>query len=424
MTGNAKVWSQTVPGPLLDVAAPATDTLVVTLGASGDNAYGNAAGTSFAAPHVSGTAALMLSAYNKGIPLSRDRLRPEDVEHVLEATSRDVAPSGWDMYTGKGLINASAAVAGVTYEKGYGNFIVHVSVSANPSGIAAGTVTVQPYGGPTNYYIEGGKQYTGSVPVGSASVKPGVYYAQAYKVTLRGPSYLGNPDYYLSGAWGLNGSVGASATVPTTFYGPPVPFSDFPSRTSQLVTAEPGVEADPTTASKRGITVVGYVYDLIQYYPLQGNPAGGTAYTIAAGADANFTRQWIPFDPNTNSTGSIRQMSYSLWLHNLKTVASFRAVNPGDDGSSLGDATTASVAYPNPAASQVTLRYPSSDDENTLVELTTAAGKSVRTEKVTNRHSSTVSEASLDLDGLPTGVYFYRIVTGKQVFRGRFAKGE
>ena len=39
--------------------------------------------------------------------------------------------------------------------------------------------------------------------------------AQAYKVTGRGPSYLANPNHYFRGAWGLNGSVGPSSTVPT-----------------------------------------------------------------------------------------------------------------------------------------------------------------------------------------------------------------
>lgn len=58
-------------------------------------------GTSAAAPHTAGVAALVLNA-NSG-------LSPEQVKIILENTARDVGPAGVDYLTGYGLINASDA---------------------------------------------------------------------------------------------------------------------------------------------------------------------------------------------------------------------------------------------------------------------------------------------------------------------------
>lgn len=65
---------------------------------------GTSSGTSFSAPHVSGTLALMLSA-NPGLSLS------EAIE-ILKQTSVDLGDHGPDSRFGAGLINAGQAVAG------------------------------------------------------------------------------------------------------------------------------------------------------------------------------------------------------------------------------------------------------------------------------------------------------------------------
>jgi subtilisin family serine protease len=59
-------------------------------------------GNSFSGPHVSGTAALMLSA-NPELPAWR-------VKEILEDTAQDIAPAGKDNLTGAGLIDAFQAV--------------------------------------------------------------------------------------------------------------------------------------------------------------------------------------------------------------------------------------------------------------------------------------------------------------------------
>ncbi|MBD3637185.1 MAG: S8 family serine peptidase [Crocinitomicaceae bacterium] len=69
-------------------------------------------GTSAAAPHITGTAGLMMSYYNDTIAAHKN-LAPEDIEYILEMTAidRDTANfPGVDSLTGYGLIDAGAAL--------------------------------------------------------------------------------------------------------------------------------------------------------------------------------------------------------------------------------------------------------------------------------------------------------------------------
>jgi subtilisin family serine protease len=68
--------------------------------------YDYAHGTSQAAPHVAGLAALVWGL--------RPSLTPDEVQTMLEATADDLGEPGWDMDYGYGRINAWAAVQGIT----------------------------------------------------------------------------------------------------------------------------------------------------------------------------------------------------------------------------------------------------------------------------------------------------------------------
>jgi hypothetical protein len=89
-----------------NVAAPGVDVLSAKAGGG----FEELSGTSMAAPHVAGAAALIESA--------NDQTAPDGVETVLESTAEKPAdePSGQDPRYGNGIINASAAVEQVEPE--------------------------------------------------------------------------------------------------------------------------------------------------------------------------------------------------------------------------------------------------------------------------------------------------------------------
>lgn len=120
------------------------------------------AGTSASAPHVSGVAALMLSAHSvfEGAP---NDLSPEDMEKILEKTANGGSYSDLE---GWGLINAGAAVEQVNYPEYY---IIHPEVSDiqsstvsdvvlilvnNTYGLASGTYLADRYNVQFTYEIE------------------------------------------------------------------------------------------------------------------------------------------------------------------------------------------------------------------------------------------------------------------------------
>jgi subtilisin family serine protease len=88
-------------GPEVEVAAPGSSILSTGL----NNTYTSGSGTSFAAPHVAGTAALLLS-YN-------DTLANTEVRQVLKDTAEDIGSPGFDNGTGWGRINARLALDAV-----------------------------------------------------------------------------------------------------------------------------------------------------------------------------------------------------------------------------------------------------------------------------------------------------------------------
>jgi len=94
-------------GSKVDVAAPGVD--ILSLQAAGTNlgpvvssGYCRLSGTSMATPHVSGTAALVLS--------QNPTYSNEDVRQAIRASATDIGPPGWDTSFGYGRVNAAAAL--------------------------------------------------------------------------------------------------------------------------------------------------------------------------------------------------------------------------------------------------------------------------------------------------------------------------
>ncbi len=92
-TGNLASFSSY--GHVLDLVAPGVNIVSTRL----DNAYGPRSGSSFAAPQVSGLAALLLSRLPD--------MTPSQVRGALVASTTDLGSFGWDREFGSGQIDAS-----------------------------------------------------------------------------------------------------------------------------------------------------------------------------------------------------------------------------------------------------------------------------------------------------------------------------
>jgi serine protease len=73
----------------------------------GDFGYYFFQGTSMAAPHVSGVAALVASVLLQ----QGDSAHPDTIRSILQSTARDKGPTGVDIYYGHGIVDAAAAVS-------------------------------------------------------------------------------------------------------------------------------------------------------------------------------------------------------------------------------------------------------------------------------------------------------------------------
>jgi serine protease len=88
-----------------NVAGPSIYQETLQRGRPGFGLPGGWYGTSMAAPHVAGLAALIIASHRLG-----DRPSPEAVQQLVEQTARDIGPPGFDPRYGHGLIDAAAAL--------------------------------------------------------------------------------------------------------------------------------------------------------------------------------------------------------------------------------------------------------------------------------------------------------------------------
>ena len=94
---NGEIYNKSNTGQEVIFSAPG-----VSVSSAYGDSYHTGSGSSFAAPHVTGVVALMLSA--------NPDLEPREVQDILAKTARDLGPPGRDDKFGHGLVDAEAAV--------------------------------------------------------------------------------------------------------------------------------------------------------------------------------------------------------------------------------------------------------------------------------------------------------------------------
>lgn len=89
-------------GQQIDVSAPASNIYSTFWSSSAGSTYVYMGGTSMAAPHVAGVAALLVSS-NPGLTV-------DQLEQLIRSNADDIGSPGWDPYFGAGRVNALRAV--------------------------------------------------------------------------------------------------------------------------------------------------------------------------------------------------------------------------------------------------------------------------------------------------------------------------
>jgi hypothetical protein len=92
----------------MDISAPSWDLLSRSIYGTSDNSYYG--GTSPAAAHVSGVAALLMTYMNDTANYNYKNLSPEDVEHIIQLSATDINAAGYDSLNGFGRLNAGKAL--------------------------------------------------------------------------------------------------------------------------------------------------------------------------------------------------------------------------------------------------------------------------------------------------------------------------
>ena len=100
---NDQLWCDSNYGSAVDAAAPGADIWSTYWTVSDPYTYTAMSGTSMAAPHVAGLAALLLS--------TRPDLSVADLRAIIQGSAKDLGTTGPDLFFGAGRINAGAAVA-------------------------------------------------------------------------------------------------------------------------------------------------------------------------------------------------------------------------------------------------------------------------------------------------------------------------
>jgi len=160
--GSAR-WGMAAPGGAGGVAPREDDILSAYWTPGGRNGYAYLAGTSMAAPHVSGGAAILRSL----------GLSPQETVDRLLDTAHDIGPPGRDSTFGHGRLNVAAAVRGLS---GAG-----VSSGGSPASGAGGPSQASPAAppgsggsapGPDDPTQAPGETPAGDGPAGTAQDRP------------------------------------------------------------------------------------------------------------------------------------------------------------------------------------------------------------------------------------------------------------
>lgn len=204
---NVNCSNFSTSGGNIDFVAPGTDSLVYVL--NNNQGYNQEDGTSFAAPHVTGAVALMMS-YRNNASANWNNMVHEDCEQILQRTAKDLTVAvpyqeavGYDETTGFGRVNLMRAIRAV--DKDYYRFRhITESIGSTSSSRAVSTLS-------TNVIMRW--EGLSSFPTGTASTN-------VYELTST-INYTLLPTETLIAAWPLHKESYGSPKTDTVYVNRP-----------------------------------------------------------------------------------------------------------------------------------------------------------------------------------------------------------
>jgi hypothetical protein len=399
----------------VDIMAPGTSANVftTTLDSLTDK-YTSFNGTSASAPHVTGTAALMLSHVNQPCPCEKN-LSPEDVEQILQKTANErdltivdaipISTPSYDKYNGWGMLDASKALKAVEEPR---NQIIHITkqnATISTSIVAQDaiihlhnpyTTIVTNYQGTFSSMFDINQLFNGSYSFQNPSIDKS-YVVDIYKVSTT-IDHSGKTQHFSSSAevkdyWVRNSnSIGWDLDSCIHIGGVLV---------CDSIDVSQNVFFDSAGADLNSASLYTYVYNFKHIYQ------NWDSLTY-------MNDLWYPSRPEGT------EFAYSIYVFDsmATSVPYYPCTFPSSTKKIENDNSDNATLYPNPSFGELILMTEITEDENILIEIFDITGRTIHTlaknDLVKGKHYF-----NLDISAYGKGVYTMKISTPNKIISNK-----
>jgi len=286
--GNDLKTSWSNYGPVIDIAAPGVSILSTARGGN----YQYVQGTSFSAPIVAGTLALILSA--------NPSLTPDQAKNILFSTANDLDGAGWDNKYGWGRVNAASAVSAALVTQGTQDTLApSVPQNLTASSISSSEVALSWLPSTDNVKVTGYEVFRDEVKLATVTsttyADKTVSATKNYTYKVRALDAAGNASIVSTGlpvatpeitlAVTSNSVVNKTGTTATIKWSTTLPVTSVVSygTSNTSLTSSQSVNASSTNSQ---ITLSGLTKKTNYYYQITVTDASGKTQKTAV---ANFT---------------------------------------------------------------------------------------------------------------------------------------